>query len=237
MFTPPFDILIVCGDQLLGRNLVGEFTTECLGARLATHGARALDMVSAMGVDLVIVSDSVADVAMLDLCHRIKAEKGIPVIAISTRPGGVDVVRALEVGADDVVVLVRPRELVARARAVLRRYDRPAVPAKRTLSASGVHLDLDEHVVAVAGERVILPLKEFALITEFVAHPGRVLTRRHLIEAVWGADHVGGTKTLDVHIRRLRSKVEDDPGRPRRITTVRGVGYRYADGDRLATAV
>jgi two-component system, OmpR family, response regulator RegX3 len=232
-----YTLLIACGDQAFGHALVDDFAAEGIGARLVTHGARVMDLVRASAVDLVIVSDTIADVEMLELCHILKDQAGIPVVVVSSRRAGVDPVSALDLGADDVVNGIRPRELVARVRAVARRYDRRPTACRRVLAAGGVELDLDERTAAVGGTSVHLTLKEFGVLSELVANPGRVMTRRQLIQKVWGPGFGGDGKTLDVHIRRLRAKVEDDPSRPHRILTVRGVGFRYAASERLAAAV
>jgi len=151
----------------------------------------------------------------------------VPVIMVSAKDAEVDKVVGLELGADDYVTKpYSPRELVARIRAVLRRGQEPElVPA--TLEAAGVRMDTERHVVTVSGREVRLPLKEFELLEMFLRNAGRVLTRGQLIDRVWGADYVGDTKTLDVHVKRLRAKIEPDPARPCHLVTVRGLGYKY----------
>jgi two-component system response regulator RegX3 len=154
----------------------------------------------------------------------------VPIIMVTARDSEIDKVVGLEIGADDYVTKpYSPRELVARIRAVLRRHakDTSAEATPPTLSAGPVRMDVDRHVVTVSGSAVQLPLKEFELLELLLRNAGRVLTRGQLIDRVWGADYVGDTKTLDVHIKRLRSKIEPDPPAPRHIVTVRGLGYKF----------
>jgi two-component system, OmpR family, response regulator RegX3 len=151
----------------------------------------------------------------------------VPVIMVSAKDAEVDKVVGLELGADDYVTKpYSPRELVARIRAVLRR-GQDADVAPTTLESGRVRMDVERHVVSVNGDEVRLPLKEFELLEMFLRNTGRVLTRGQLIDRVWGADYVGDTKTLDVHVKRLRAKVEPDPAHPRYLVTVRGLGYKY----------
>jgi two-component system, OmpR family, response regulator RegX3 len=148
---------------------------------------------------------------------------------VSAKDAEVDKVVGLELGADDYVTKpYSPRELVARIRAVLRRGVEPEL-VSATLEAGSVRMDVERHVVTVSGEEVRLPLKEFELLELFLRNAGRVLTRGQLIDRVWGADYVGDTKTLDVHVKRLRAKIEPDPAHPRHLVTVRGLGYKYDD--------
>ncbi len=171
----------------------------------------------------------------LDVCREIRSKSNVPIIMVTAKGAEIDTVVGLEVGADDYVTKpYRMRELVARMRAVLRR--RPDdVPEEIELKSGGddvvvvgdVSLDHQRHEVTVRGEPVRLPLKEFELLALLLENAGRVLTRDTLIDRVWGHDYVGDTKTLDVHIKRLRSKVEDDPSEPTRIVTIRGLGYKY----------
>jgi two-component system response regulator RegX3 len=153
----------------------------------------------------------------------------VPIIMVTARDSEIDKVVGLEIGADDYVTKpYSPRELVARIRAVLRRQvAEPAESGVPTLSAGPVRMDVDRHVVTVTGSAVQLPLKEFELLELLLRNAGRVLTRGQLIDRVWGADYVGDTKTLDVHVKRLRSKIEPEPSAPRFIVTVRGLGYKF----------
>ena len=167
----------------------------------------------------------------LDVCREIRKQSRVPLIMVTARGEEIDAVVGLEVGADDYVAKpYRLRELVARMRAVLRRAQRlPAEPqAPSTSLAEGdVVLDIDRHELRVRGELVALALREFELLAYLLAHAGRVVTRESLMQNVWGYNYVGDTKTIDVHVKRLRAKIEDDPSNPQRITTIRGLGYRY----------
>jgi two-component system response regulator RegX3 len=169
----------------------------------------------------------------IDVCRQLRRRTQIPIIMVTAKGAEIDTVVGLEVGADDYVTKpYRLRELVARMRAVLRRAE-PAGANGGALTpglvqVGDVVLDPDEHRVSVHGREVNLPLKEFELLHLLLANAGRVLPRETLIDRVWGSDYVGDTKTLDVHIKRLRSKVEDDPSDPHRIVTIRGLGYKYA---------
>ncbi len=175
-------------------------------------------------------------VSGIDVCREIRSRSQVPIIMVTAKSAEIDTVVGLEVGADDYVTKpYRLRELVARMRAVLRRSpsERLATTAPGDVIEVGdVRLDPARHEVYVRDDEVSLPLKEFELLTLLMDNAGRVLTRDTLIDRVWGHDYVGDTKTLDVHIKRLRSKVESDPGRPERIVTIRGLGYKYEDPTR-----
>jgi two-component system response regulator RegX3 len=152
----------------------------------------------------------------------------VPVIMLTAKDSEVDKVVGLELGADDYVTKpYSTRELLARIRAVLRRHGEPEDLAPATVEAGPVRLDVDRHVVSVSGAEVSMPLKEFELLELLLRNAGRVLTRGQLIDRVWGSDYVGDTKTLDVHVKRLRAKVEPQPSSPRHIVTVRGLGYKF----------
>ena len=162
-----------------------------------------------------------------EVCRALRQRSTVPVIMLTARDSEVDKVVGLELGADDYVTKpFSSRELVARVRAVLRRGGEPEELLPPTLEAGPVRMDVDRHVVTVAGEQVQLPLKEFELLEMLLRNAGRVLTRGQLIDRVWGADYVGDTKTLDVHVKRLRAKIEPDPGNPQHLVTVRGLGYK-----------
>jgi len=169
----------------------------------------------------------------IDVCRQIRQTSTVPIIMVTAKSSEIDTVVGLEVGADDYVTKpYRVRELVARIRALLRRSAMDATgelgrPADSEVRVGDVALDPDEHRVTVSGEEVSLPLKEFEVLHLLLSNAGRVLTREILIERVWGDDYVGDTKTLDVHIKRLRSKIEIDPSSPERIVTIRGLGYKY----------
>ena len=163
-----------------------------------------------------------------EVCRQLRARSTVPVIMLTAKDSEIDKVVGLEIGADDYVTKpYSSRELLARVRAVLRRGQESEDLSPATLEAGPVRMDVDRHVVTVSGEHVALPLKEFELLELLLRNAGRVLTRHQLIDRVWGSDYVGDTKTLDVHVKRLRSKVEADPAAPRHLVTVRGLGYKF----------
>jgi two-component system response regulator RegX3 len=164
-----------------------------------------------------------------EVCRQLRQRSHVPIIMVTARDSEIDKVVGLEIGADDYVTKpYSPRELVARIRAVLRRQTTDVVEvAGGTLAAGPVRMDVERHVVTVDGAPVQLPLKEFELLELLLRNAGRVLTRGQLIDRVWGADYVGDTKTLDVHVKRLRSKIEPEPSTPRYLVTVRGLGYKF----------
>jgi two-component system response regulator RegX3 len=163
-----------------------------------------------------------------DVCRELRARSDVPVIMLTAKDSEIDKVVGLEIGADDYVTKpYSSRELVARIRAVLRRRGQPVELAPSTVEAGPVRIDVDRHMVTVRSQQVALPLKEFELLELLVRNAGRVLTRSQLIDRVWGPDYVGDTKTLDVHIKRLRGKIEVQPKHPRHLMTIRGVGYKF----------
>jgi two-component system response regulator RegX3 len=193
----------------------------------ATTGEQALALVTD-APDAVLLDLSLPDRDGFKVCAQIRKVSAVPIIMVTARGSEIDAVVGLEVGADDYVTKpYSSRELVARVRAVLRRRAEPEELVPATVEAGPVRMDVDRHVVTVAGEPVALPLKEFELLELLLRNAGRVLTRGQLIDRVWGADYVGDTKTLDVHVKRLRSKIEPDPSSPRHLVTVRGLGYRF----------
>jgi two-component system response regulator RegX3 len=208
---------------------------EGFRVEVATDGIEALDRFRAVDPDLVLLDVMLPRVSGIDVCRQIRSQSGVPIIMVTAKSSEIDTVVGLEVGADDYVTKpYRIRELVARIRAQLRRtaMDTTAELERANGSESvvrvgGVALDPDEHRVTVDGAEVNLPLKEFEVLHLLLANAGRVLTRETLIDRVWGSDYVGDTKTLDVHIKRLRGKIEFDPSSPARIVTIRGLGYKY----------
>ena len=167
-----------------------------------------------------------------DVCKRLRAVSSVPVIMVTARDSEIDKVVGLELGADDYVTKpYSARELIARIRAVLRRGNgeevEEVIDDSSVLQSGPVRMDIERHTVEVHGETITLPLKEFDLLEYLLRNSGRVLTRGQLIDRVWGSDYVGDTKTLDVHVKRLRSKLEPDPGSPQHIITVRGLGYKF----------
>lgn len=199
--------------------------------KVARDGAEALTLFDAVRPDLVLLDLMLPKVSGVEVCRQIRARSDTPIIMVTAKDSEIDTVVGLEVGADDYVTKpYRLRELVARMRAVLRRApasDMQHFAAAEALEVGDVTLDSERHEVVVRGKTVELPLKEFELLELLLANAGRVLTRDTLIDRIWGTDYVGDTKTLDVHIKRLRSRVEDNPSRPTRIITIRGLGYRY----------
>jgi two-component system response regulator RegX3 len=204
---------------------------------VARDGSEALQLFDQVEPDLVLLDLMLPKMSGIDVCQAIRARSSVPIIMVTARGTEIDTVVALELGADDYVTKpYRLRELVARMRAVMRRAPGPAEASAEgeraeagelALEAGDVRVDLAQRRVFVRGQEVSLRRKEFDLLRLLVENAGRVLTRDVLIDRVWGADYVGDTKTLDVHIKRLRSRVESDPSRPELITTVRGVGYRF----------
>ncbi len=197
---------------------------------VATDGLEALERFDIVKPDLVLLDVMLPKISGIDVCRQIRKKSQTPIIMVTAKGGEIDTVVGLEVGADDYVSKpYRLRELVARMRAVLRRSpnDGAGEIGPGGLEVGDVALDPDEHTVAVAGQPLSLPLKEFELLHVLLANAGRVLPRETLIDRVWGSDYVGDTKTLDVHIKRLRSKIEPDPSTPSKIVTIRGLGYKY----------
>ncbi len=208
---------------------------EGFDVTVARDGQRALELFDRSEPDLVLLDIMLPKLSGIDVCRTIRSRSTVPIIMVTAKGTEIDTVVGLEMGADDYVSKpFRLRELVARMRAVMRRSPRDATRAERgdsedssVVEIADVRLDTDRHRVFVRGNEVYLRRKEFELLELLMENPGRVLTRDTLIDRVWGADYVGDTKTLDVHIKRLRSHVEEDPSSPTIITTVRGVGYRF----------
>ena len=195
---------------------------------VAADGASALDEFDRHGADLVLLDLMLPGISGTEVCRTLRQRSTVPIIMVTAKDGEVDKVVGLELGADDYVTKpFSSRELVARIRAVLRRRGEPEEMLPSILEAGPVRIDVDRHVVAVRGETIAMPLKEFDLLELLVRNAGRVLTRGQIIDRVWGSDYVGDTKTLDVHVKRLRAKIEEDPRNPTLILTVRGLGYKF----------
>ena len=201
---------------------------------VATDGMQALEMFDSAAPDLVLLDVMLPKISGIEVCRQLRKRTQIPIIMVTAKGAEIDTVVGLEVGADDYVTKpYRLRELVARMRAVLRRSELngPSVPAAGVtaglVQVGDVSLDPEEHRATVDGRQLSLPLKEFELLHLLLANAGRVLPRETLIDRVWGSDYVGDTKTLDVHVKRLRGKIETDPATPTRIVTIRGLGYKY----------
>jgi two-component system response regulator RegX3 len=221
-------ILVVEDEESFRDALSYLLTREGFEVTLAETGPAALEEFDRHGADLVLLDLMLPGLSGTEVCRALRARSSVPVIMLTAKDSEVDKVVGLERGADDYVTKpYSTRELVARIRAVLRRQAEPDVLVPATVEAGPVRMDVERHVVSVGGEQVSLPLKEFELLEMLLRNAGRVLTRGQLIDRVWGSDYVGDTKTLDVHVKRLRAKVEPDPASPRHIVTVRGLGYKF----------
>ncbi|MGH8894835.1 MAG: response regulator [Actinomycetes bacterium] len=221
-------ILVVEDEESFRDALSYMLRKEGFEVQLADNGPAALEAFDRHGADLVLLDLMLPGLSGTEVCRALRARSSVPVIMLTAKDTEVDKVVGLELGADDYVTKpYSARELVARIRAVLRRHGEPDELVPATVEAGPVRMDVDRHVVSIAGEQVSLPLKEFELLEMLLRNAGRVLTRGQLIDRVWGSDYVGDTKTLDVHVKRLRAKVEPDPGAPRHIVTVRGLGYKF----------
>jgi len=194
----------------------------------ASDGTQGIALFDAQGADLVLLDLMMPGISGLEVCRQLRARSGVPIVMVTARDAEVDKVVGLEIGADDYVT--KPfshRELVARIRAVLRRGQEQAVLLPDVVEVGGVRLDVERHQVVVDGNDVHLALREFELLELLLRNAGRDMTRGQLIDRIWGSNYVGDTKTLDVHVKRLRAKVEQDPAEPRRLVTVRGLGYKF----------
>ena len=229
MADPP-TVLVVEDEESFVEALVIGLKREGFLVRVARDGVEAVDAFESMRPDLVLLDVMLPRLSGIDVCRELRSRSRVPIIMVTAKGGEIDTVVGLEVGADDYVTKpYRLRELVARMRAVLRRSPPldDSAGAGDILEVGDVRLDPERHEVYVRNLPVSLPLKEFELLELLLANAGRVLTRETLIDRVWGPHYVGDTKTLDVHVKRLRSKIEDDPSNPRRITTIRGLGYKF----------
>jgi len=223
-------ILVVEDEDSFVEALTLGLQREGFRVAVARDGVEALEQFDAVDPDLVLLDVMLPRISGIDVCRQLRARSKVPIIMVTAKGSEIDTVVGLEVGADDYVVKpYRLRELVARMRAVLRRAPQEGngSPSLNAVEVGDVRLDHERHEVIIRGEQVSLPLKEFELLALLLDNAGRVLTRDTLIDRVWGSDYVGDTKTLDVHIKRLRSKVEPDPSSPTRIVTIRGLGYKY----------
>jgi two-component system response regulator RegX3 len=222
-------VLIVEDEESFADALSYLLTREGFDVHVAASGPDALEKFAATGADLVLVDLMLPGMSGLDLCRKLRQESDVAIIILTAKDSEVDKVVGLEIGADDYVTKpYSARELIARVHAVLRRRSTPAAEEGRedVLQVGRVAMNVDRHVVTVDGKDVDLPRKEFELLELLMRNPGRVLTRQLLIDRVWGSDYVGDTKTLDVHVKRLRSKIEPEPTRPQTLVTVRGWGYK-----------
>jgi two-component system response regulator RegX3 len=231
MANPETSVLLVEDEDSFIDALSVGLKREGFRVTVARDGAEALQVFESTQPDLVLLDVMLPKVSGIDVCREIRTRSKVPIIMVTAKGAEIDTVVGLEVGADDYVTKpYRLRELVARMRAVLRRTPPDGLGesvSAEAIEIGDVRIDPERHEVVIRGESVSLPLKEFELLALLLENAGRVLTRDTLIYRVWGADYVGDTKTLDVHIKRLRSKVEADPSNPSRIVTIRGLGYKY----------
>ena len=226
-------ILIVEDEESLADPLAFLLGKEGFETVLAPDGPTALEKFAAEDIDIVLLDLMLPGMSGTDVCKRIRATSDVPVIMVTARDSEIDKVVGLELGADDYVTKpYSSRELIARIRAVLRRRQAPAPVEEESdyeevLEVGRVAMDIDRHTVTVDGEAVNMPLKEFDLLEYLLRNPDRVLTRSQIIDRVWGPGYLGDSKTLDVHVKRLRSKIEADPKHPAQLLTVRGLGYKF----------
>jgi two-component system, OmpR family, response regulator RegX3 len=222
-------VLVVEDEESFSDALSYMLRREGYDAVVASTGPEALAEFDRAGADIVLLDLMLPGLPGTEVCRSLRSRSNVPIIMLTAKDAEIDKVVGLELGADDYVTKpYSARELVARIRAVLRRRgDAVAEPsADGVLEAGPVRMDVERHVVAVDGEQISLPLKEFDLLEYLLRNAGRVLTRGQLIDRVWGSDYVGDTKTLDVHVKRLRAKLEPDPANPKYLLTVRGLGYK-----------
>lgn len=224
-------ILIVEDEESLAEPLAYLLQKEGFTTLLAPDGQSALEQCASSTVDLVLLDLMLPGMSGTDVCKKLRAESDVPIIMVTARDSEIDKVVGLELGADDYVTKpYSTRELVARIRAVLRRGPEAEEAEElddQVLDGGRVQMDVERHTVLVDGQPVAMPLKEFDLLEYLMRNAGRVLTRGQLIDRIWGADYVGDTKTLDVHVKRLRTKIEQEPSRPKQLVTVRGLGYKF----------
>jgi two-component system response regulator RegX3 len=221
-------LLVIEDEPSISEPLAYMLEKEGFEVVIAETGPAGVEEFERSGADLVLLDMMLPGMSGTDVCKAIRQSGNVPIIMVTARDSEVDKVVGLELGADDYVT--KPfshRELLARIRAVLRRRSEPEETAPTALEVGPVRMDVDRHRVTVSGQPVPMPLKEFELLELLLRNAGRVLTRQQLIDRVWGADYVGDTKTLDVHVKRLRAKVEPEPKNPRHLLTVRGLGYKF----------
>ena len=221
-------ILIVEDEPSLSEPLAFLLRREGYDIDVADDGRAALAAFDRAGADLVLLDLMLPGLPGTEVCRELRSRSTVPIIMLTAKDSEVDIVVGLELGADDYVTKpYSSRELLARIRAVLRRHTEVADDDHGVVEAGSVRMDTERHAVAVRGAEVPMPLKEFELLELLMRNAGRVLTRGQLIDRVWGSDYFGDTKTLDVHIKRIRSKIEQEPSDPKLLLTVRGLGYRF----------
>ena len=221
-------ILVVEDEETLAEAISFLLSKEGFDVAVAATGPEAIEIFDKSGADLILLDLMLPGLSGTEVCRQIRTKSSVPIIMLTAKDSEIDKVVGLELGADDYVTKpYSSRELIARIRAVLRRGEiQDAGGDESTLEVGPVRMDTDRHIITVNGEQVAIPLKEFELLEYLMRNAGRVLTRVQLIDRVWGSDYVGDTKTLDVHIKRLRAKIEKDPANPEFIQTVRGMGYK-----------
>ena len=221
-------VLVVEDEESFSDALSYMLRKEGYEVAVASNGNDALEEFDRHGADLVLLDLMLPGIPGTEVCRSIRQRSGVPVIMLTAKDSEVDKVVGLELGADDYVTKpFSTRELLARVRAVLRRGGEAEELMPPVLEVGPVRMDIERHVVSVDGKSLRLPLKEFELLEMLLRNAGRVLTRMQLIDRVWGSDYVGDTKTLDVHVKRLRTKIEPDPAHPTHIVTLRGLGYKF----------
>jgi len=221
-------VLVVEDEPNLREPLVYLLENEGYEVIEAEDGNQAVDVYKRKNPDLILLDLMLPGISGNEVCRLIRQESQVPIIMITAKDTEIDKVVGLEIGADDYITKpYSTRELLARMKAVLRRGSDPIVSDTGILKAGPVVMDLDRHTVSVNGEPIQMPLKEFELLELLIENVNRVLTRGQIIDRVWGSNYFGDTKTLDVHVKRVRSKIEEDPSRPRHLITVRGLGYKF----------
>lgn len=221
-------ILVVEDEESISDPLSYLLRKEGYDVAMAATGPEALAEFERSSTDLVLLDLMLPGLSGVDVCRSIRQRSSVPIIMLTAKDSEIDKVVGLEIGADDYITKpYSSRELLARIKAVLRRMSEPDDLVPATLEVGPVRMDVERHTVSVNGGPTALPLKEFELLEMLLRNAGRVLTRMQLIDRVWGSDYVGDTKTLDVHVKRLRAKIEPDPGAPVHIVTVRGLGYKF----------
>lgn len=222
-------ILLVEDEESLSDPLSYLLEREGYDVSIAEDGLKAVEMFELHGADIILLDLMLPGLPGTEVCRAIRVKSMVPIIMLTAKDTEIDKVVGLELGADDYVTKpYSSRELLARIRAVLRRGQaQGSEGSSNVLEAGGVRVDVDRYVVTVRGEDMQLPLKEFELLEMLVRNAGRVMTRDQLIDRVWGSDYVGDTKTLDVHVKRLRTKIEENPSKPELLVTLRGLGYKF----------
>lgn len=224
--------MLVEDERSLSEPLAFLLESEGYEVALVEDGLQAIERYESLNPDLVLLDLMLPGAPGTEVCRRIRQTSDVPIIMLTAKDSEVDIVVGLELGADDYVIKpYSSRELIARLRAVLRRRVESAADANESMIRVGrVAMDVDRHTVAVDGNDISMPLREFELLEYLMRNAGRVLTRGQLIDRVWGSDYFGDTKTLDVHIKRIRSRIEAHPSEPTMLVTVRGLGYRFETG-------